>query len=236
MEQEHLGNNHIFLLIIYLFICILIPINSYAYDEKIKEERLTSEISVFSGMDIITDYHSFIVKIFSKAYGVGNERVLIRSVVLPSFKSEYVIGVAKRNYRYYAFKLVSKKQIWHEYQEALGNNTLDIFLQNEFPIVETEKEIPETMFRAIRDPWDKMLNLAMSKSQSKGLDGTSYHFSNSGLAAAYTWNPAPKSQAGYLVEIAELLGQLTLQNSNNQDNIEKRIFKTAQDLYKSFEE
>ena len=204
---------------------ILITTNVYAAD--IENNYLQPDISIFSGFRIVTDYYSKVVELFSKAYGPS---IKIRTVVLPSFESEYVIGIREKENKYYVFKLSAKSSIWGEYQKTRDKKILDKSPQNEIEVQEAEAEISQQVYKILDECWHKMLQQIKYK-RLDGLDGTTYHFSTSDLLAGYAWSPNPNSQTGHLVKLTELLGQLA--ESKDQKAIEKQLMSAATTLIKT---
>ena len=213
----------------YKTIIFLILIASNVYAAEIKKDYLQPEISIFTGFRNITDYYSKVVQLFSNAYGPS---VKIRTVVLPSFATEYAFGIRERDNRYYAFKLSAKSSIWVEYQETRGKTISDKSPQNEIEVQEAEAEISQQVYKNLADAWYKMLlRTKYPEEKFGGLDGTSYHFSSYEMRAGWAWSPEPNSQTGYLVKLTELLGQLA--ESKDSKAIEKNILNTTTRLMKN---
>lgn len=211
-----------------LIFFILITTNVYA--AEIKKDYLQPDISIFTGFRNITDYYSEVVKLFSKAYG---PTVRIRTVVLPSFATEYVVGIRERDNKYYAFKLSAKRSVWAEYYQRTQEKTIsDKSNQAEIEVQENETEISQQVYKYLADSWRKMLlRTKFPEEKFGGLDGISYHFSSYEMRAGWAWSPDPNSQTGYLVKLAELLGQLA--ESKESKAIEKNILNTATRLMKT---
>ncbi len=224
LRTHHYGVRRIMKYILTILIVLLL---NTAYASELKRNSLSTEISPFSGVTIVTDYYTYLVKIFSKAYRM--HKVQLKAVVTPSFRPEYMIGVRQSGNKYYAFKRAPAKSIWAAYEDARQQKALNSFLDINFDIKEAEVEISRDMFAAIENPWTTMTQEAKHQ-DIRGLDGTTYHFS-SGLVTASTWSPEPESHAGYLAKIVELLGQLT--EIEDKGKIEKNILETATRLSES---
>jgi len=192
-----------------------------------EKNQLEPDLSIFTGFRILTDYYSKVVQLFSKAY---DPSVKIRTVILPSFEPEYVIGIREKENKYYAFKLFAKKHLWAEYQKGRDKTILDNSPQREIEVQESQVEISPQVYRILDECWHKMLQKIEYK-QPHGLGGTTYHFSTFDMLAGRAWSPNPNSQTGYLVKLTEQLGELT--ESNDSKTIEKTIQNTAKSLLNS---
>ncbi|MBA3034881.1 MAG: hypothetical protein FP814_00140 [Desulfobacterium sp.] len=52
----------------YIISILLVCLSSNVYGDELKRNYLSTELSVFSGLTIVTDYYSCLVKIYSEAY------------------------------------------------------------------------------------------------------------------------------------------------------------------------
>ena len=208
-----------------LIIALLLTTNVYA--AGITKDNLEPDLSIFTGFRIVTDYYSNVVTFFSKAFAPS---VKLRAVVLPSFVAEYVTGIRERDNKYFAFKLTAQSQLWGEYQRK--RNNMNASAPKEIEVHESEVEISQKTYKLLDVVWRKMiLNTKYYEDTfGRGLDGTSYHFSISNLHAAQTWSPKPNTQTGYLVKIADQLGQYA--ESKNR-KLEKELLDTTKKLMKS---
>ena len=215
---------------IYRTIIILLLITTNVYATTIEKNHLEPALSVFTGFNIITEYQSDLVKLFSKAFDAN---VKIRTIVIPSFEPEYVIGIRERDNKYFAFKLSAKTQYWVVYRETKVEKTIDIASQKKVEVSEAEVEITKQAYKILDESWHQMIRRTKyyNDTYGRGLDGTSYHFSASRLLTGYAWSPKPNTQTGYLVKLAELLGQLT--EVKDSKNIEKQLIDTGTRLLRS---
>jgi len=210
---------------------VLLLVATNAYGAEIQKNYLKPELSIFTGFAEITDYYSKLVKVFSRAYENKSpeNRIVIRVIVNPSFSSEYVIGIRQEGDKYIAFKLTAKENVWVNIQESREKTKSGGLPQKKIEVDISEMEVSEQTYKAIKTSWKKMIqNTKYPNELSGGLDGISYHFTDSNLRSGWAWNPEPESQTGYLVKLTELLGQLT--ESKEPKKIEIDLLNTATKL------
>lgn len=215
------------------FIILLIATN--VKGAEIQQNHLNPELSVFTDVVWLTDYYSRLVEIFSEAYdnNLPMNSILIRAIVTPSFKNEYAIGVRRQGDKYIAFKLTAEDSVWVKIRELSEKNKLGNLQQLKIGVNVSEMELSKQLYTSINKSWQKMImNTKYPQNAMTGLDGISYHFTDSNLRSGRTWSPEPESQTGYLVKLTELLGQFT--ESQEPKKIEIKLLNTAAKLNASF--
>ncbi len=73
-----------------------------------RSDHLKPEDSLFSGV-FLHKYTEMVLDAFSEVYA---ENVEVRTIVLPSFKPEYAVGIRKEKDVYSIFHFEPKKQYW----------------------------------------------------------------------------------------------------------------------------
>ena len=186
-------------------------------------------------VDAFVDPDSYLLKIrhiFARAFDEG---VILRVLVLPSFRDEYAVGLKQNDNGIEAFVLEPSSMIW---------NTELIKMYEDGEIVETTRDgeaippaksaelkklkattpadyrdikaarrvraIPGELSAEIKAIWTEMLlDVRHPKEAINGLDGVEYHFSmwlqGRGDMSGHAWSPRPGSKVEGLTALAEAL-------------------------------
>lgn len=195
-------------------------------------DHLEPEDSVYAGqLSLEPGYDQALVAAF---HGAFERDVQARAIVLPSFQTEYAVGIKQDGRAYRIFYQEMSQQLWQ--YSVLGmmkrgeitSADPDGKSTTAEDIVELEKSLPpspkdvkdvrceypiEAAFAArIIDAWQQMLrSTRYSKDPVMGLDGTIYHFfAKSGVQsmAGQTWSPDPATAPGMMVAIADAMKAL----------------------------
>ena len=95
-------------------------------------------------------------------------------------------------------------------------------------VIEKSTRISSELAQLLEQLLDKHLDgVRYAYSDSVGLDGTTYHFSNFrrgiGVRTGQTWSPDPQWPTGRLVKVTEMLRDLTLAPQDQGRKLENQI-------------
>ena len=193
----------------------------------LSKEYLEPEDSLYTGIFLI-EYEQKVLNYLREA----NEReVLVRAFVFPSFRPEYVVGIRKNEEEHAIFIISPMVQLWgYESLDMMKNEQVSALEDGSFvrgldgireleetypedyldvPKVRCDAVIENDLANDIAALWEKMLfETRYEKSDSLGLDGTTYHFSmTSGFQrlAGKTWSPNSQTRAGKLVALSHAM-------------------------------
>lgn len=159
-------------------------------------DHLEPEDSTFSS-DFSNEYHNQVVTYFRSGF---DDKVILRSIVLPSFEPEYMVGIKKVDAGYSVFYDRPEVQLWaYDYVFNLKQKELEE-IKSEYPAeyeeklnklkqqypknildakhVSCEKPIDKNLAKDIHFIWIEMLlKTKYSRESHLGRDGVTYHFS-----------------------------------------------------------
>jgi len=171
--------------------------------------HLTPCEDVLSDYQFRVDYHLSVRKIL---YASLSRDPYFRMTVLPSFTPEWVVEIQDpiREVATVKYAVVDGK-IWsNDAPEKLR-------------VIERSIQISSELAQLLKQLLDKHLDgVRYAYSESLGLDGTTYHFSNFrtgiGVRTGQTWSPEPQWPTDRLVKVTELLRDLTLVHQDRWNN------------------
>ncbi len=180
-----------YLLLFIMFFVVTSATKVRAQDHLVPEQSMLSD-------PLHGDYYLMISDVFKEAYGSD---VLLRSVVLPSFRPEYVVFLKKQGGQYNLILLSLELQLYSyenlkdmksgrskvieedgtERLDAEGIKLLESIYPEDYKDVEIlrkeiliEKEVADQMVRIWQD---HLLNTKHTLENFGSIDGVSYHFS-----------------------------------------------------------
>lgn len=150
--------------LIIMLISMLIPAISFSDDSN----HLVPDVPYVLGVD---KYSICIKEVFKDGY---TNNVILRTLVVPSFGPEYVVGLHKVKNNYYVFVQNANESILHTIsrvansESACGSVSVD----------KNQREIPSPIADQLRAIWQKeILKTRYAEHPSLIIDGTTYHFS-----------------------------------------------------------
>lgn len=204
------------------------------------EDHLVPEPGIFGQLD---EYELKVRQVFAGAY---DPDVLLRVVIIASFRPEEVAGIRKTDKGYEAFAMKPSSTVWNmELVRLYENGQMTTFdrggqrlplakdesfqkLKKETPadvhqITTTTESAPLALALAerIERIWQRMLLDARHvKKPSLGTDGAAYHFSMwikyHGIVSASVWSPDEHTRMGALVNLSYELADYARDKSDAQ--------------------
>jgi hypothetical protein len=193
----------------------------------LSRDYLEPEDSLYTGIFLI-EYEQMVLHALREA---DEREVLVRAFVFPSFRPEYAIGIRKNEESHTIFKVSPKVQLWgYESLEMMKNEQVTVLEDGSFvrdvdgikaleeaypenyldvPLVRCDAEVESDLANDIVALWEQMLfETRYEKSNSLGMDGTTYHFSMQvgfQTLAGKTWSPNNETRAGKLVALTHAM-------------------------------
>jgi hypothetical protein len=191
------------------------------------QDHLIPDASAFVDPD---EYELKLRHVFGQAFDGG---VILRALILPSFKLEYAVGIKVVGDRAEVFVIEPSSIIWDtklirmieigeikqfgrdgKIMPLEQNETLNVLKKRtpadyrSIKVTRKAKSLPKELGDEIRDLWEKML-MDIRRSTEGVLDVVTYHFSaffeGHGEISGHVSSPAVESKTGRLVTLAETL-------------------------------
>ncbi len=221
----------------FLLIAVALLTSPYAYGQ----DHLEPEDSVYQGRatqdDILSGYHRDVVKKFGGLYNGGFSA---RAIVLPSFETEYAIGISSEGESPKIVGLRAETQLWlysilktyesgeRRNKDRQGNDTtkqLEEELRSSIPptidevaLTHCENPITEGDRALFVSLWREMLYDTRYPEKGRfGFDGVSYHFSgdfDQQTLAGQVRRPSDGSTTRRLTETSERVIEACFESSS----------------------
>lgn len=168
----------------------------------------------------LSDYRVAVIQKLSEAMG-GAPR--LQMLVLPSFQSEYVIGVIDGE-EPFARIVTLDAQIWG----LMQGETFDLDGNRPSATV-TDMRITPELYGAIESyTCNAIKDVRYHEDESIGLDGVNFHFSAwcqsfGSPAGAKAWSPGPDTDAGKLIAVFQTLKEAAEKGESKQKRMLEKL-------------